>query len=156
MAQHLKHYGLEGTFVLESGETLEIDEKGARQGEPVTVGRVCIDSGTLDEVVEDLVIRDRRHLSEDGFVLPIIAIDKHTGKPEGLPEIVSRGFMSMEDSSEVLQEARQVVMRTLDSSTAEERGDWGVMQEKIRADLKRYLSKQTQRRPLIMPVILEV
>ncbi len=156
LAQHLSHWGLEGTFVLESGETLEIDKAGARKGEPVTVGRVCIDSGTLDEVVEDMVIRDRRHLSEDGFVLPIIAINKHTGKCEGLPEIVSRGFMSMEDSTEMLQGARTIVMRTLDSSTAEERGDWGVMQEKIRADLKRYLTKQTSRRPLIMPVILEV
>jgi ribonuclease J len=156
LAQHLSHWGLEGTFVLESGDTLEIDEKGARRGEQVTVGRICIDSGTLDEVVEDMVIRDRRHLSEDGFVLPIIAINKHTGKPEGLPEIVSRGFMSMEESSTVMQEARQVVLRTLDSSSSEERGDWGVMQEKIRADLKRYLTKQTSRRPLIMPVILEV
>jgi len=156
LAQHLSHYGLEGTFVLESGETLEIDERGARKGEPVTVGRVCIDSGTLDEVVEDMVIRDRRHLSEDGFVLPIIAINKHTGRCEGLPEIVSRGFMSMEDSTEVLKEAQQAVLRTLESSTAEERGDWGVMQEKIRADLKRFLTKQTSRRPLIMPVILEV
>src|SRR5271170_7290057 len=156
LAQHLSHWGLEGTFVLESGETLEIDNAGARKGEPVTVGRVCIDSGTLDEVVEDIVIRDRRHLSEDGFVLPIIAMNKHTGKPEGLPEIVSRGFMSMEESSEVMQEARQVVIRTIESSTAEERGDWGVMQEKIRSDLKRFLTKQTSRRPLIMPVILEV
>ena len=156
LAQHLSHWGLEGTFVLESGDTLEIDEAGARRGEQITVGRVCIDSGTLDEVVEDMVIRDRRHLSEDGFVLPIIAINKHTGKPEGLPEIVSRGFMSMEESSSVLQEARQIVLKTLDSSSPEERGDWGVMQEKIRADLKRYLTKQTSRRPLIMPVILEV
>ncbi|HWZ32952.1 MAG TPA: ribonuclease J [Bryobacteraceae bacterium] len=156
LAQHLSHWGLEGTFILESGETLEIDNAGARKGDPVTVGRVCIDSGTLDEVVEDMVIRDRRHLSEDGFVLPIIAINKHTGKPEGLPEIVSRGFMSMEDSSAVMLEARQVVLKTLESSTAEERGDWGVMQEKIRADLKRFLTKQTSRRPLIMPVILEV
>ncbi len=64
--------------------------------------------------------------------------------------------MSMEDSSEVLQDAREIVMKTLESSTAEERGDWGVMQEKIRADLKRFLTKQTSRRPLIMPVILEV
>jgi ribonuclease J len=117
---------------------------------------VCIDSGSLDEVVEDIVIRDRRHLSEDGFVLPIIAINKHTGRSEGLPEIVSRGFMSMEDSAQVLQDARQVVMKTLDASSAEERGDWGVMQEKIRADLKRFLTKKTSRRPLIMPVILEV
>ena len=156
LAQHLSHVGLQKTFILESGETLEIDGAGARKGEPVPVGRVCIDSGTLDEVVEDIVIRDRRHLSEDGFVLPIIAINKATGRSEGLPEIVSRGFMSFEDSSEVLQGARQVVMKTLDSSTVEERGDWGVIQEKIRADLKRYLTKQTSRRPLIMPVILEV
>src|SRR6266853_1521298 len=156
LAQHLSHLGLEQTFILESGQTLELDSEGARKGEDVPVGRVCIDSGSLDEVVEDMVIRDRRHLSEDGFVLPIIAINKQTGKCEGLPEIVSRGFMSMEDSSEVLQEARQVVLKTLETSTAEERGDLGVMQEKIRADLKRYLTKQTSRRPLIMPVILEV
>ena len=102
-----------------------------------------------------MVIRDRRHLSEDGFVLPIIAINKHTGKSEGLPEIVSRGFVTGENNA-ILQEARNVVRSTLDNSSSEERGDWGVMQEKIRADLKRYLSKQTQRRPLIMPVILEV
>jgi ribonuclease J len=117
---------------------------------------VCIDSGTLDEVVGDFVIRDRRHLSEDGFVLPIIAISKQTGRTEGLPEIVSRGFMSLEDSSEILQGARQVVLKTLEASSVEERGDLGVMQEKIRTDLKRYLTKQTSRRPLIMPVILEV
>jgi ribonuclease J len=156
LASHLRYAGLEETFVLETGETLEIDRDGARRAERVTVGRVCIDSGTLDEVVEDLVIRDRRHLSEDGFVLPIIAINKHTGKSEGLPEIVSRGFISAEEGSEVLQEARQVVARTLESSSAEQRTDWGLMKEKIRTDLRRYLTKQTSRRPLIMPVILEI
>lgn len=156
LASHLKGAGLEETFTLETGETLEIDEAGARRGEKVSVGRVCIDSGTIDEVVEDIVIRDRRHLSEDGFVLPIIAISKNSGRTETLPEIVSRGFMSFEDGSELLQEARRVVARTLESSTAEERTDWGVMQEKIRADLKRFLNKETSRRPLIMPVILEV
>ena len=156
LAQHLSNVGLEESFVLETGQSLEIDSRGARLGERVTVGRLCIDSGSLDEVVEDMVIRDRRHLSEDGFVLPIIAINKHTGKAEGLPEIVSRGFISMDNTSELLQSARQVVAKTLESSTAEERTDWGVMQEKIRTDLKRFLNKQTQRRPLIMPVILEV
>lgn len=155
LAQHLRSSGLEETFVLESGQTLEIDHLGAREGERITVGRVCIDSGTLDDVVEDIIIRDRRHLSEDGFVLPIIAINKHTGRSEGLPEIVSRGFIGA-DGAGILQEARTVVARTLESSSPEERGDWGVMQEKIRTDLKRYLTKQTQRRPLIMPVILEV
>src|SRR5689334_3007529 len=156
LAEHLRHSGLEDIFVMQTGDTLEIDEHGARRGEKVPVGRVCIDSGSVDEVVEDVVIRDRRHLSEDGIVLPIIAINKHSGKNETLPEIVSRGFMSFEDGSDLLQQARQVVARTLESSSEEERTDWGVMQEKIRADLKRFLNKQTQRRPLIMPVILEV
>ncbi len=156
LAESIPGLGLQGCFVLETGETLEIDSYGARRGANVSVGRVCIDSGSVDEVVEELVIRDRRHLSEDGFVLPIIAINKHTGKNETLPEIVSRGFVSLEEGSDLMQEARRVVAKTLESSSAEERTDWGVMQEKIRADLKRFISKQTSRRPLIMPVILEV
>ena len=155
LAKHLHNSGLEQTFVMETGQTLEIDRKGARQSEEVTVGRVCIDSGTLDEVVDDIVIRDRRHLAEDGFVLPIMAINKRTGKCETPPEIVTRGFMS-ESGTEMMAQARLVVVKTLENSSVEERGDFGVMQEKIRVDLKRFLSKQTQRRPLIMPVILEV
>jgi Predicted hydrolase of the metallo-beta-lactamase superfamily len=156
LAEHLKFAGLEETFLLETGETLLLGSNGARKGPRVNVGRVCIDSGTLDEVVEELVIRDRRHLSEDGIVLPIIAINKLTGKCEGLPELVSRGFMSGDDSSAILHGASQVVARTLEMSSAEERTDWGVMKEKIRTDLRRYLTKETSRRPLIMPVILEI
>jgi ribonuclease J len=156
LAQHLSHLGLEDTFILESGQTLVIDNNGARKGEPVTVGRVCIDSGSIGDVVEDMVIRDRRHLSEDGFVLPIITMNKNSGLAEGPPEIVSRGFMSMDEGTDLLRDARKIVLKTIESSTAEERGDWGVMQEKIRADLKRFISKSTSRRPLIMPVILEV
>ena len=102
------------------------------------------------------MIRDR-HLSEDGFVLPIIAINKHTGKSESLPEIVSRGFAAAgEGGADILAEARLVVAKTLETSSAEERTDWGVMKEKIRTDLRRFLTKQTSRRPLIIPVILEV
>src|SRR5579859_269142 len=157
LAEHLRHSGLEEIFVMTTGDTLEIDEHGARRGEKVTVGRVCIDSGSVDEVVEDLVIRDRRHLSEDGIVLPIIAISKHTGRVESVPELVSRGFAGAEDGdSEIMQAARLVVQRTLETSNTEEMTDWGVMKEKIRADLKRYIQKQTSRRPLIMPVILEI
>jgi ribonuclease J len=156
LAEHLRHSGLKDSFVLETGATLEIDDKGARKGGTVTVGRVCIDSGTIDEVVEDFVIRDRRHLSEDGIVLPIVAINKHTGRSETLPEVVTRGFSIADDGTDLIQAARQVVAKTLESSSAEERGDWGVMKEKIRADLKRFIAKQTARRPLIMPVILEV
>jgi ribonuclease J len=156
LAEHLRSSGLEETFLLESGDVLELEPQSARKNGRVNVGRVCIDSGSVDEVVEEVVIRDRRHLSEDGIVLPIIAINRHTGKIETLPEIVSRGFASAEDGSTFLQDARQVVARTLETSTVEEKTDWGVMKEKVRADLKRYIVKETSRRPLIMPVILEV
>ena len=156
LAEHLRFAGLEDTFLLESGDILEIDHHGARKAGRVPVGRVCIDSGSVDEVVQEMVIRDRRHLSEDGIVLPIIAINRHTGRTETLPEIVSRGFALAEDGSEFLQTARQIVAKTLEGSNQEEKTDWGVMKEKIRADLKRYIVKETSRRPLIMPVILEV
>lgn len=156
LAQHLHNHSLRETFVLDTGDTVEIDEHGARRGERVPVGRICIDSGSIDDVVEDVVIRDRRTLSEDGFVLPILAINKITGKLEGVPEIVSRGFMSQEDTALIMNEARQIVLKTLEGSSAEERSDWGVMQDKVRTDLKRFLNKQTSRRPLIMPVVLEI
>src|SRR6185503_12025357 len=156
LADHLRYAGLEATFVMESGDVLEIDHHGARKAGRVTVGRVCIDSGSVDEVVQEVVIRDRRHLSEDGIVLPIIAINRHTGRTESLPEIVSRGFALAEDGSQFMDGARQCVAKTLEGSNEEEKTDWGVMKEKIRADLKRYIVKGTSRRPLIMPVILEV
>jgi ribonuclease J len=155
LADHLRFAGLEEAFVMESGDILEIDHHGARKAGKVTVGRVCIDSGSIDDVVQEMVIRDRRHLSEDGIVLPIIAINRHTGRMENPPEIVSRGFAVAEDGS-FIENARQVVAKTLESSNQEEKTDWGVIKEKIRADLKRYIVKQTQRRPLIMPVIMEV
>src|SRR5579859_8197558 len=139
---------------IESGDVLEFDELGVRKQGRVTVGRICIDSGSMTDVVEDLVIRDRRHLSEDGFVLPIIAINKLTGKVEVSPEIVTRGFSGGENG--FWDEARAVVQQTLGQSSEEERADYGVIKEKIRADLKRFISKQTQKRPLIMPVILEI
>ena len=156
LADHLKFAGLEETFVMESGDVLEIDHHGARRAGKVPVGRVCIDSGSVDDVVQEVVIRDRRHLSEDGIVLPIIAINRHTGRIENLPEIVSRGFARAEDGSAFMQTARQIVAKTLEGSNQEEKTDWGVMKEKIRADLKRFIVKETSRRPLIMPVILEV
>ncbi|WP_125484886.1 ribonuclease J [Edaphobacter aggregans] len=146
---------VEKAILLEDGDVLELDKNSATKNGKVTVGRVCIDSGgAAADVVEDLVIRDRKHLSEDGIVLPIIAINKRTGKPENAPEIVMRGMAI--DDPEMIAEARQVVQRTLDGSSGEEKADYGVIKEKIRTDLKRYIQKSTSRRPLIMPVILEI
>jgi ribonuclease J len=148
------HNSVGNIVLIESGDVLEFDELGARKAGRVTVGRVCIDSGSRTDVVEDLIIKDRRHLGEDGIVLPIIAINKLSGRVETSPEIVTRGFNPGENG--VLDGARQIVLQTLEQSSEEEKTDYGVIKEKIRADLKRYISKQTQRRPLIMPVILEI
>jgi ribonuclease J len=141
-------------LLVEDGRPIEFTEDGAHRRDPVTAGRVCVDSGSLEEI-EDVVIRDRKHLSEDGIVVPIIAIDKHTGKMESHPEIVTRGLMS-DNGQELIVGARLVIMKTVEESNAEEKSDWGVIKEKIRVDLKRYISKQTSKRPLILPVILEV
>jgi ribonuclease J len=142
-------------FLLESGHPVEFTADGrAFQREPVPAGRVMVDSGSLEEIA-DVVVRDRKHLSEDGVVVPIIAIDKHTGKVEVPPEIVTRGFLP-DDGQEILVKAREVILKTIEESSPEEKMDWSVIKEKIRVDLKRYLNKQTSKRPLILPVILEV
>jgi ribonuclease J len=141
-------------LILEDGQTIEFTENGAFRREPVTAGRVLVDSGSLEEI-EEVVIRDRRHLSEDGVVVPIIAIDKHTGRMESHPEIVTRGLFS-DNGQEFVAGAREVVLKTVEQSNSEEKSDWSVIKEKIRVDLKRYINKQTSKRPLILPVILEV
>jgi len=155
LAEHLRNVGLQETFLCETGDILELDNRSARKAGRVTVGRICIDSGAPGEVVGDMVVRDRRLISEDGIVLPIVAINKHTGKIESVPEIVSRGF-GLESDQEFMRAAREVVVKTLENSSEEEKTDAGVMKEKIRADLKRYIHRQAERRPLIMPVILEI
>ena len=150
------HGSVGKVIMIESGDILEFDEIGARKAGRIAVGRVCIDSNSMGDVVEDLVIRDRRHLSEDGIVLPIIAINKLTGKVETSPEIVMRGFAPSAGEDGFLDQARQTVMNTLESSSDEEKGDYGMIKEKIRQDLKRFIARNTSRRPLIMPVILEI
>ncbi len=161
--RHLKRHAelaagmgiVENTLLLEDGDVLELSKDRAAKVAKVKVGSICIDSGgSASDVVKDLVIKDRKHLSEDGFVMPIIAIDKHTGKTEGAPEIVTRGFAAEDPATTA--EARQVVQRVLDTSSPEERADYGVVKEKIRNELKRAIQKSTGRRPLIMPVILEL
>jgi ribonuclease J len=160
--RHLKRHAelaanmdiVEKVILLEDGEILDLDKTSAVKSGKITVGRVCIDAGGSIDVVEDIVIRDRQHISEGGIVLPIITINKRTGKVENAPEIVMRGFAV--DDPEMISEARHVVQRTLESSSDEEKADYGVIKEKIRGDLKRYIQKSMSRRPLIMPVILEV
>jgi ribonuclease J len=143
---------VEHAIVIEDGDVLELSHDDARKKDKVTAGRVLIDSGSTIDVVEDLVIRDRRILSEDGLVLAVLAINKRTGKVEREPEIVMRGF----GGADITEDARIVVLKTLDELSGEQKTDYGMVKEKVRVDLKRLIQKTTGRRPLIMPVILEI
>lgn len=144
----------ERIIVAETGDILRFGPAGAELAGKAPVGRVLIDEGSLEEV-EEVVIRDRRHISEDGIVLTIIAINKQTGMMEIPPEIIFRGVAFVEEER-LLAESRQMLMDTITNATVEERGDWTVIKEKIRKDLKKFFSKQTAKRPFILPVILEI
>jgi ribonuclease J len=143
---------VEHAIVIEDGDVLELDKDDARKIDKVTAGRVLIDSGSSIDVVEDLVIRDRRILSEDGIVLTVLAINKRSGKLEQPPEVVMRGF----GGADITEQAREVVLKTLDGLSGEQKTDYGMVKEKVRVDLKRLIQKTTGRRPLIMPVIMEI
>ena len=143
---------VEHALVIEDGDVLELDKADARKKDKVTAGRILIDSGSTIDVVEDLVVRDRRILSEDGIVLAVLAINKRSAKIEREPEIVMRGF----GGADITEEAREVVLKTIDALSGEQRTDYGMVKEKVRVELKRLIQKTTGRRPMIMPVILEI
>ena len=143
------------SFLLEDGAVLEFDSAGARLAGQVTVGHVYIDTGSLEEVGE-VILKERRRISEDGIVVPILAINKHTGVLEAPPEIVSRGFVQFEETPDLLDAAREVVLRTIEKSKPEEAGDWGMIKDKIRSALRKFFDAELGKRPLILPVVLEV
>ncbi|MGA2650867.1 MAG: ribonuclease J [Terracidiphilus sp.] len=155
----VRHAGLametgavEHSIVLEDGDVLELDKTNARKADKVHAGRILIDSGSSIDVVEDLVIKDRRILSEDGIVLAVLAINKRTGKVEQQPEVIMRGF----GGSDITEQAKELVLKTLDGLSIEQKSDYGMVKDKVRAELKRLIQKSTGRRPMIMPVILEI
>ena len=144
----------EKVLVAETGDIIRLDPDRAEIVGKAPGGRVLIDEGSLEEVA-DLVIRDRRHISEDGIVLPVIAINKQTGAIQIPPEIVFRG-MAVNEDDELVEECRQLVIDTIEESTVEERGDWAIIKDKVRRALKRYIRKQLSTRPLVLPVIMEI
>ena len=141
-------------IVAETGDVLRFTPSSADIVGKATVGKVLIDQGSLEEVGE-IVIRDRKHISEDGIVIFIVAINKQNGMIEQAPEMVIRGVGFVEEAR-LLAESKDLVLGTVNSSTVEERGDYSVIKEKIRKDLKKYFLKQTAKRPFILPVIMEV
>ena len=141
-------------LLAENGDVLQFDVDGARIGGKAPVGRVLID-GTRTGEVGDQVLRDRRHLAEDGLVVPVVAINKQTGALEGVPEMVTRGFV-MEDSQTLLADGARLLAEVIAQASVEERTDQGLIKEKIRVELRRFIRKRSGRRPFVLPVIMEI
>jgi ribonuclease J len=141
-------------LLIENGDVLHFDDAGARVAGKAPAGRILID-GTRTGEVGDEVLRDRRHLAEDGLVVPVVAINKQTGALEGVPEIITRGFV-MEDSQALLADGARVLIDVVEQASVEERTDQGLIKEKLRVELRRFFRKRSGRRPFVLPVIMEI
>jgi ribonuclease J len=142
-------------LLAETGDIIALTPDSMEVRGRAPVGRRLIDAGGAAEL-DELVVRDRQHLSEEGVVLAVVAIDKATGLIEGTPELVSRGHLQEDGGTLLMAEARQVVLNTVTASSMEERFDSLLLTEMVRADLKRFFRKRTATRPMIVPVILEI
>ncbi len=162
--RHLAHHvrlarqvGLpdEATFLLENGHVLEVDEAGARRGDAVQAGRVFVDGKGIGDI-SDIVLRDRRHLSQDGLLLAVLAVDQQTGELIAGPDFVSRGVFAEGESARYFEAAREVVVSTLAGIAPESRTDSLEVKEEVRKALRRYLSKTLDRRPVVLPFVMEM
>jgi ribonuclease J len=153
-AESLEVMDPERIILFENGDVLEFGETNPRITGSEAVGRTYIDSGYGE--VENLVVRDRRHLSYDGVIVPIVAINPTSGELEAEPEIVNRGFVDGNEGTQMMRALRKLIEQTVERASHESRIDSAVMQEEIRLSLKRFIKKQTGRQPMIIPVVLDV
>jgi ribonuclease J len=146
-----------GTKVLlaENGDVIRFDDEGGRLDGKVPAGRILID-GTRSGEVGDEVLRDRRHLSGDGLVVPVVTIGKQSGGLEETPDVITRGFVLDARTEALLREIPSLLAATLESASVEERTDPGLIKEKIRVDLQRFFRKRSGLRPLVLPVVMEI
>ena len=145
----------EDVFILSSGEVLELDEMQAAVTGKVPVGAILVDGLGVGDV-GNVVLRDRQHLAEDGIIIVVFALNREEGYLYSGPDIVSRGFVYVRESDELMDEARQLVTEVALNCLDKGIKDWGKIKNTIRDHLGDYVWKKTKRRPMILPVILEV
>jgi ribonuclease J len=142
----------ENTFVLEDGDILELDRKGGKVVDRVAADHVYVDG--LAVGVNQVVLRDRRRLASDGIIVVILTVDKHSGQLVGEPDVVARGFMDPHEAEEILDKARKQVTRALKG--ADHHSDWAEVNVRVRNALAQHLYQETRRRPMILPLTVEV
>ena len=143
-------------LLAQDGDIIQFDQQGARIADKAPTGRVLIDVTRTGEVGDE-VLRDRRHIAGDGVVVAVVAISRQTGALIGEPELVARGFVVDErDSHSLFDDAAGVIAACIESSSVEERTDQGLMTEKLRGELRRFFKKRSGRRPMVLPVLMEI
>ncbi|MDI6717356.1 MAG: ribonuclease J [Actinomycetota bacterium] len=163
--RHLKHHAdlaqelgipKENIFIISNGDVIEFDGNGTvRTGERVTAGAVLVDGLGVGDI-GDIVLRDRQQLANDGILVVVVTIDKQTGQLIAGPDMVSRGFVYVKESGELLDEAKERVVATLEKTASESITDWAVLKADVRRALSSFIYDKIKRRPMIMPIIVEI
>jgi ribonuclease J len=144
----------ENVFIVEDGQTVEVDARGARLGDKITAGFVYVDGIGIGDVMQ-VVLRDRRRLSQDGILVVTVAVDRDTGSVRAGPELVSRGFMEEDLSADLLADARQAALQGIQRMSGS-RPELQLLQESVHDSVLKLIHKRTKRRPMIIPVITEL
>ena len=156
-ASLLRELGIEKDhiFILHSGDVLELDDEAAEVTGRVPVGDIYVDGLGVGDV-GNVVLRDRQRLAEDGILIVVIGLDSYNNEIVAGPEIVSRGFVYVKESDELLDEARQILIDSLESCMYKKITDWGRIKTVVKDVAGDFLWKKTKRRPMILPIIIEV
>lgn len=139
----------------EIGEVIEISDKGMNVTGTVPAGRVFVDGYGVGDV-GSIVLRDRKHLSEDGLIVVVATMDSVSGEVISGPDIVSRGFVYVRESEELISEAREVVVATLNECTQNQIHEWGFIKSKVKDALSGYIYRKTKRAPMILPILMDI
>ena len=145
----------ENVFISDIGKVLEIDEKRALWGGTVPAGVVLIDGLGVGDV-GNIVLRDRKHLSQDGLIVVVATVDAASGLRVAGPDIVSRGFVYVRESEELMEEIRKIAVDAIDISLRRSGMDWYEMKAAIKDDITKYLYAKTKRKPMVLPIIMDV
>ena len=145
----------ENIFVVDNGDTIEVQNGTATKGGKVPAGRVLIDGLGVGDV-GNIVLRDRKLLSQDGILVVVVTLSKENGTILSGPDIISRGFVYVRESEGLLDEANRIVTSTLNKLMSDQVNEWASLKTNVKDSLSRYLYEQTRRRPMILPIIMEV
>jgi len=142
-------------FVSENGQVLELTKRSGHYAGRVTAGRVLVDGLGVGDV-GNIVLRDRRQLSQDGILIVVVTMSRENGQIVSGPDIVSRGFVYVRESEELMEQAREKVNAALIKCSTKKMSEWASIKSQVKDDLSRFLYEKTRRRPMILPIIMEV